>query len=130
MNRQKNTLLIKKIANEYINFMKETKAIINETKRATVLALKKALNLQDGESILINEDGSIEILPIDTEKKGVFMLGKDKDGKSDKEIGGLTLNGKAITKEELDHKKELYEGRKGVKFIEVSKGNFKMRLND
>ena len=60
--RNKEALLIRKITSEYISFMKKTNALIEETRRATVLALKKALKLDDGDQILINDDGSIEII--------------------------------------------------------------------
>ena len=62
MNRR-DTSLIKKITCEYIDFVKKTNAAIEETRKATVIALEKALNLNNGDKILINEDGSIEIEP-------------------------------------------------------------------
>jgi len=60
MKRQEE-LFLKKVGDEYVSFMRETKVLINEAKRATVLALQKALNLQNGDQILIERDGSIKI---------------------------------------------------------------------
>ena len=60
MNR-KDTLYIRKITEEYIKFVKTTNAVFEETSRATALAIKKVLDLKDGDNVLIKEDGSIEV---------------------------------------------------------------------
>jgi flagellar motor switch protein FliM len=52
----------RKIVHEYNVFMKETKAKIDETRRATMLSLKKLLKLKDGDIIEIQEDDSIRII--------------------------------------------------------------------
>jgi flagellar motor switch protein FliM len=51
-----------KIIREYTAFMKETRKKIDETRRATMLSLKKLLNLKDGDVIEINEDDSFKII--------------------------------------------------------------------
>jgi lipase chaperone LimK len=120
----KNTLLIRKITSEYIDFMKKTSALIEETKRATVLALKKVLKLEDGDSILINEDGSLDIKTVCKNEEGIMP--EDKKQNSDK----LTLNGREVTSEEFDRQREAAENQKGTRLEEVSKGNFRLHLND
>ena len=119
----KDTLLIRKITTEYLEFMKKTSALINETKRATSLALKKALKLQDGDSILIKEDGSLEIVPAGSEEDNM----PESENKDSKE---LTLNGREVTAEELDRQREAIKNQKGARLEEVSNGNFRLRLND
>jgi len=119
----KDTLLIRKITTEYLEFMKKTSALINETKRATSLALKKALKLQDGDSILIKEDGSLEIIPVGS-KEDNMPENENKDSKK------LTLNGREVTAEELERQREAIKNQKGARLEEVSNGNFRLRLND
>jgi len=58
---KKDTLLIKKIVSEYTSFVQETSVMFDEVKKATVLALKKVLKLENGETVLINSDGSLEV---------------------------------------------------------------------
>jgi len=67
MNKQE-TLLIRKITSEYINFIKRTSVLVEETKRVTVFALKKVLKLEDGDQIIINGDGSLEVERADNGK--------------------------------------------------------------
>ena len=122
MNRN-DTLLIKKITNEYLSFMKRTKSLVQETKRATTIALKKILKLQDGDQVLINDDGSFEIVDINCKED---IMTEDKNRDSDK----LTLNGREVTADELKRQKEAAELQKGAKLEELSKGNFRIRLND
>jgi len=70
------TMLIKRITHEYVDFMKKTSGLVDEVKRATVFSLKKALKLEDGSSIYVNEDGSLDIeLKKDSEKSGVKLDG-------------------------------------------------------
>jgi len=45
------------------------------------------------------------------------------------ENGGITLNGKPVTKEKLEEQKKLAE-KTGAKVVEQSPGNFKIHLND
>lgn len=40
----------------------------------------------------------------------------------------LTLNGKPISREELEKQKEIAKSQKGVKLEEVAKGQFSMRI--
>jgi hypothetical protein len=68
MNKQ-DTLFIKRIVREYSDFLKKTSGLIDEAKRATVLSLKKVLKLKDGDSILIKEDGSLEIETKENDKE-------------------------------------------------------------
>lgn len=42
----------------------------------------------------------------------------------------VTLNGREVSKEELEKQKEAAAAQKGVKLEEVSKGNYRMRLQD
>jgi len=120
----KDTQLIRKITTEYIDFIKRTNALIAETKRATILTLKEVLKLQDGDSILINEDGSIEVIPAGTGKEDNMPENENK--KTEK----LTLNGREITAEELERQREATKNQKGARLEEVSEGNFRLHLND
>jgi lipase chaperone LimK len=119
----KDTQLIRKITTEYVDFIKRTNALIDETKRATVLALKETLKLQDGDSILIKEDGSIEVIPAETGKEE--NMPKENE-KSDK----VTLNGREVTAEELERQREAIKNQKGARLEEVSQGNFRLHLKD
>jgi hypothetical protein len=120
----KDTQLVRKITTEYIEFTKKTYTLINETKRATVLALKKVLKLQDGDSILIKEDGSIEVIAVETIKEDNMLENENKS------YDRITLNGREITAEELERQREAARNQKGARLEEVSKGNFRMHLND
>ena len=42
----------------------------------------------------------------------------------------VTLNGREVSKEELEKQKEAAAAQKGAKLEEVSKGNYRMRLQD
>jgi flagellar motor switch protein FliM len=57
-----NNKFARKIVHEYNVFMKETRARMDETRRATMISLKKLLNLKDGDVIEIKEDGALQIL--------------------------------------------------------------------
>jgi len=122
MNHSDN-LLIRKITNEYLNFIKESKKLIEETRRATVLALKKALKLKEGEQILIKDDGSLEIINEDGKENN---MAENENQNSDR----LTLNGRKITVEELERQREAIKNQRGAKLEEVSEGDFRLRLND
>jgi hypothetical protein len=52
-----------KIVRDYNAFIKETQEGINETRRATMLSLKKLLDLQDGDVIEIQEGGTLKVFP-------------------------------------------------------------------
>jgi hypothetical protein len=120
----KQEIYLKKIVSEYTNFMKKTSVLIDEAKRATVISLKKVLNLEDGDTILINEDGSLEIEAIKNDKEN--GMAEEKNKKSER----LTLNGREITAEELQRQREAIQNQKGARLDETSKGNFRLRLND
>ena len=117
----KDTQLIRKITTEYIDFIKRTNILVNETKRATILALKEVLKLQDGDSILINEDGSVEVIPAGTGKEDNMPENKDSEK--------LTLNNREVTAEELNRQREAIKNQEGARLEEVSKGNFRLHLN-
>jgi hypothetical protein len=116
--------VIKKIVNEYAGFMRKTSSLIEEAKRATVISLKKVLKLKDGETILINVDGSLEI--------GTKINGKENDMSEKKEDNEkkITLNGREVSVEELQRQREAIQNQKGARLEEVSKDNFRLRLND
>ena len=116
--------LIRKITSEYIKFMKKTSSLVEESKRATVLALKKVLNLKDGDLILINDDGSIEVDVKVIEKEKVMAEEKNNESKK------VTLNGREISTDELERQREAVKNQKGAKLEEVSEGNFRLRLDD
>ena len=113
--------LLQKITNEYVNFVKRSTALVEETKRATVLVLKEVLKLNDGDFILIREDGSIEV----NDKEITMSKSENESQLSEK----LTLNGREISVEELEQQKEAVKKQKGAKLEEVSKGNFRLHLN-
>jgi hypothetical protein len=50
--------------------------------------------------------------------------------KKDEEQKKLTLNGRDVTVEELQRQREFIQNQKGTRFEEVSKGNFRLHLND
>jgi hypothetical protein len=119
---KRDTILAGKIVREYIRFMRETSSLVEEAKRATVLALKKVLKLKDGGSVLIKEDGSLEIKPKDKE----YTMPENKNEGNKK----LTLNGRDVTAEELERQREAVKNQKGARLEEVSQGDFRLRLND
>jgi hypothetical protein len=121
---KKNTKLIKKIVREYISFTRKTSGLINEAKRATVLSLKKMLNLNEGDIILINEDGSLEIETKNNDKENNML--KITNGEKE----NLTLNGRDVSEDELQRQREAVENQKGARLEEVSKNNFRLRLKD
>ena len=59
--KDKEAVLTKKIIDEYLRFMKESRKLHEEVKRATILSLKEILKLKDGDTISISSDGSYEI---------------------------------------------------------------------
>jgi hypothetical protein len=120
---KQDTLLIKKIVREYTNFLKRASVSIDEAKRATVLSLKKVLKLEDGDSILI-KDGFLEIESKRNDKENV-MAEKKNEGQEK-----LTLNGRDVTVDELQRQRDAVQKQKGARLEEVSKGNFRLRLND
>jgi len=42
----------------------------------------------------------------------------------------LTLNGRDVTAEELQHQREAIKNQKGARLVEVTKGNYRLHLND
>jgi flagellar motor switch protein FliM len=57
-----NNEFARKIVHEYNVFTKETRAKIDETRRATMVSLKKLLKLKDGDVIEIQEDDTLKII--------------------------------------------------------------------
>jgi hypothetical protein len=57
-----NNEFARKIVHEYNMFMKETREKVDETRRATMISLKKLLKLKDGDIIEIMEDDSLRIM--------------------------------------------------------------------
>jgi hypothetical protein len=55
-------------------------------------------------------------------------LNMDDNQNTEKET--VTLNGREVSQEELQRQKEAAAAQKGAKLEEVSKGNYKMRLQD
>ena len=53
------------------------------------------------------------------------MPAEEKDNNLEK----LTLNGKDITAEELQRQREAVKNQTGAELKEISKGNFRLRLN-
>jgi len=118
LNKNKNALFAKKVVKEYIKFLKKIGGTVEETKKATAFALKKLLKLENGDSIVIKEDGSFEIT-----KEDIMDSKEDRDSKK------LTLNGRDITADELERQKEAVKNQKGARLMEVSEGNFQLRFN-
>jgi urease accessory protein UreE len=52
----------RKIVHEYNVFIKETREKMNETRRATMISLKKLLKLKDGDIVEIKEDDTLKII--------------------------------------------------------------------
>jgi flagellar motor switch protein FliM len=57
-----NNEFAKKIVHEYNVFMKETRKKMDETRRATMISLRKLLNLKDGDIIEIREDDTLRVI--------------------------------------------------------------------
>jgi urease accessory protein UreE len=57
-----NNEFAEKIVHEYNMFMKETREKMDETRRVTMISLKKLLKLKDGDVIEIKEDDTLQIL--------------------------------------------------------------------
>jgi urease accessory protein UreE len=60
--RSINNDFARKIVHEYNIFIKETRAKMDETRRATMISLKKLLKLRDGDVIEIQEDDTLQII--------------------------------------------------------------------
>jgi flagellar motor switch protein FliM len=52
----------RRIVHEYNVFMKDTRVKMDETRRATMISLKKLLGLKDGDVIEIHEDDTLKII--------------------------------------------------------------------
>lgn len=59
---------------------------------------------------------------------GIRRTNKMENTEEQKET--VTLNGREVSKEELEKQKEAAAAQKGAKLEEVSKGNYCMRLQD
>jgi flagellar motor switch protein FliM len=57
-----NNEFARKIVHEYNAFVKETRVKMEETRRATMISLKKLLKLKDGDVIELYEDGTLQII--------------------------------------------------------------------
>jgi hypothetical protein len=64
-----------KIVREYNLFVKETLAKMDETRRATMISLKKILNLRDGDVIEIHENDTLRVFPGQGGKDGERRAG-------------------------------------------------------
>ncbi|MGL5913557.1 MAG: hypothetical protein ACRCZB_05275 [Bacteroidales bacterium] len=101
-----------KIISDFQKSIESLDKVVLEQRQATSILLKKALNLSDGDLLKIKEDGTFSI------EKGGNMEKKEQ----------ITLNGKVITKEELEKQKEMATTQKGAKLVEVSKNNYTLHL--
>lgn len=127
------TQKIKKMISSWLNFLSETSSIreevvsrfketiekldllVEEQRQVTSFSLRKMLNLTEADKLILKNDGSYEIV------KGEFDMNENEK---------ILLNGKEITKEELEFKKEQISTQKGVKLEEVSKNNYVIRIQD
>lgn len=108
------------IVHEYVSFVKESRQIAHDTQRAAILAMGKIAGLNDGDIVEVYEDGSYKI----TRQEKSMKDGKAKDG------SGVTLNGRTVTKEELERQREAARKQKGAKLEEAAPDTFRMRLQD
>lgn len=122
---------IKIILQEYSAFMRELKVHHEKTLRVlyeieasqeelqvgTSLAVKKFLNLDEGDQIHIKENGEYTV-----EKKEAKMANENDTP--------VTLNGREVTSEKLEEQKKFAESQSGTKLEEVKKGDFRLRLQD
>jgi flagellar motor switch protein FliM len=65
-----NNEFARKIVHEYNVFMRETRAKMDETRRVTMISLKKLLKLKDGDVIEIREDDTLQIIPAEETANG------------------------------------------------------------
>jgi urease accessory protein UreE len=65
-----NNEFARKIVHEYNVFMRETREKMDETRRATMISLKKLLKLNDGDVIEIQEDDTLQIIPAEETASG------------------------------------------------------------
>jgi len=91
---------------------------VAEQRQATILLLKKALNLKDGDEIRLYSNGNYEII----------RRNSMEDNKTEVTEEKVTLNGREVSQEELQRQKEAAAAQKGAKLEEVSKGNYRMKL--
>lgn len=116
IDKSRNSVVAQYVIEEYRKFLKETDGYVQEVKRATVLTLGKLLNLADGDIVSIHPDGSFDIV-----KKEASM----ENGSETK-----TLNGRAVTSEELERQKKIAEKQNGAKLEEVTQNNFRLHLKE
>lgn len=91
---------------------------VAEQRQATILLLKKALNLKDGDEIRLYSNGNYEIIRRNSMEDNKTEVTKEK----------VTLNGREVSQEELQRQKEAAAAQKGAKLEEVSKGSYRMKL--
>jgi flagellar motor switch protein FliM len=65
-----NNEFARRIVHEYNVFMKETRVKLDETRRATMVSLKKLLKLKEGDIIEIREDDTLQIMPAEEKENG------------------------------------------------------------
>jgi ribosome-binding protein aMBF1 (putative translation factor) len=65
-----NNKLARKIVHEHNVFMKYARARMDETRRVTMISLKKLLKLKDGDVIEIKEDDTLQIIPAEEMANG------------------------------------------------------------
>lgn len=107
------------IVREYVSFVKESHRILHDTQRAAILAMGKIAGLDNGDVVEVHEDGSYIIT-----KKEENMTGET----GDKEH--ITLNGREVSKDELERQREAANTQKGVKLEETAPGTYRMRMQD
>ena len=110
-----------KLIKDFENSISKLDKTVAEQRQATILLLKKTLNLQEGDEIILKGNGEYTIV------RGNNKMEENKTEKIEEKI---ILNGREITKEELQRQKEAAATQKGVKLEEVSPNNFRMHLQD
>lgn len=111
---------MRSIVREYVSFVKESRQIAHDTQRAAILAMGKTAGLNDGDVVEVYEDGSYKITRQEETMKDDKAASKS----------GVTLNGRTVTKEELERQREAAQKQKGAKLEEIAPDTFRMRLKD
>lgn len=107
------------VAREYVSFVKKSRETLRDARRAAILAMGRIAGLKDGDEVEVRDDGSYKIIR--------------REGRMDRDIGkdgALTLNGREVTREELERQREAASSQKGARLEETSPGKFQMRLED
>lgn len=117
LNENEKERLVEKVVSEYQAFLKETDEMVQEVKRTTILSLGKLLDLKDGDTVLINPNGTVDV-----ERFEENSMASEKEK--------VTLNGREVTSDELERQKEIAKNQKGAKLEEVSKNNYRLHFKD